>query len=137
MCVRSPTMQSTPMRVSGPRTWTPAQIAVPAPISTPSSISAVGWIRAPECGGVMPPAHGTEVLDLADHARHLVVAVTEPPPFGARVLAVPRALPPDADRALRAVQREVGVGGLLDAPREVDGAEHSVRRAQQHRRGVL
>ena len=41
--VRSPTMHSTPMRVSGPRTCAWAHTAVPAPISTPASISAVGW----------------------------------------------------------------------------------------------
>ena len=34
-------------------------------------------------------------------------------------------------------KREVGVGRLVDAPREVDGAEHPVRRPEQHARRVL
>ena len=60
--MRSPTITEAPIVVAGPRTWTPDQIAVPGPIVTPGSISAVGWIEMssrPASRDVLRPAAWT------------------------------------------------------------------------------
>src|SRR6185369_11110195 len=61
MYVFSPMMQSGPIQ-AGPRMWTLSHTDVPAPISTPDSTRAVGWMRGAadeeaveDAGGVAPP----------------------------------------------------------------------------------
>src|SRR6185312_17025414 len=60
-----------------------------------------------------------KVRNLFPESLGLVVAVAELHPLGAALLAIERSLPPDAQRTLRSVDRDVVVALLVDAPRKV------------------
>ena len=83
------------------------------------------------------PRSARAKLRTSAHRGDLVVAGPEDRPLLRAGLAVARDLPPDLDRALAAADADEVVDRLVDAPREVDGAEHVVLGAQEHLRGVL
>src|SRR5579884_2728083 len=79
MYVFSPMMQSDPMW-AGPRTWTSDHTEVRAPMSTPSSTSAVGWTRASDAITTrLALARSGDAGDPGDRASLLLVALHRNP----------------------------------------------------------